>query len=160
VATRVGINIATLHYYFDTKETLVAAVVDHMMELFRSVRPPLPPAATALEELKQMFAVRDYRRQVEPELDRVVLEMMLRGQRDQKVRARLEVLLLGWNGYVESLLARGVHDGTFARHIEPRVAAAILTSFMMGTNLQLGVRPSSFDFESTCNSLMSWLLPR
>lgn len=160
VAARVGINIATLHYYFDTKETLVAAVVDHMMELFRNVRPPLPPAATALEELQQMFAVRDYRRRVEPELDRVVLEMMIRGQRDQKVRARLEVLLLGWNGYVESLLARGMRDGTFARHLEPRVTAAILTSFMMGTNLQLGVRPNSFDFGTTCDTLMSWLLPK
>lgn len=157
IAARVGINIATLHYYFDTKETLVAAVVDHMTELFRTVRAPLAENASALAELEHLFTTRSYRRRVEPKLELVVQEMLLRGRRDEKVRARLEAMLLGWNGYVESIIARGVRDGDFPRTIDARLAAGVITSFMIGASTQHGLRPSSFSYEATSDSLMAWL---
>src|SRR3954469_18553555 len=69
IAAKVGINISTLHYYFETKEELIAAVVDHMTELFRTLRAPLPANATALEELRHAFVTQAYRRRVEPWLD-------------------------------------------------------------------------------------------
>jgi AcrR family transcriptional regulator len=160
IAAKVGINISTLHYYFDTKEALVAAVVDHMTQLFRSLREPLADGASPLQELRHLFATQRYRRRVEPRLDVVVQEMMLRGRRDERVRARLEVMLLTWNGYVESLIERGVRAGDFARNVDPKLAAAIITSYLIGTNLQQGVRPTSFAFEATSDALVSWLLPK
>jgi AcrR family transcriptional regulator len=156
----VGINISTLHYYFDTKEELIAAVVDHMTELFRTIRAPLAPGASALEELQHQFTTQVYRRRVEPALEVVVQEMMLRARRDEKVRARLELMLLGWNAYVESVIARGVRDGDFSRHIEPKVAAAVVTSYSIGSNLQHGVRPMSFPLEAAYERLVAWLLPK
>src|SRR5207244_10007286 len=36
VAAEAGVNIATLHYYFPTKEDLIRAVVEHAMGRFRS----------------------------------------------------------------------------------------------------------------------------
>jgi AcrR family transcriptional regulator len=160
IADKVGINISTLHYYFETKEDLIAAVVDHMTELFRTLRAPLAPGATALEELRHAFVTQAYRRRVEPWLELVVHEMMLRARRDEKVRARLELMLLGWNGYVESVIARGVREGDFARDLEPRVAAAIVTSYSMGSNLQHGVRPATFPQEAAYERLVSLLKPR
>jgi len=160
IAAKVGINISTLHYYFATKEDLVAAVVDHMMLLFRTVRLPLAEDATPLDELRHLFATQTYRRHVEPTLDVVMQEMMLRGRRDEKVRARLEAMLLAWNGYVESIVARGQRQGIFTRDVDPKLAAAIITSFSMGTNLQHGIRPSSFAFEATADKFVSWLLAR
>ena len=38
VAARAGVNIATLHYYFPTKEALIGGVVEHVMTRFRSTR--------------------------------------------------------------------------------------------------------------------------
>jgi AcrR family transcriptional regulator len=160
IAAKVGINISTLHYYFDTKEELIAAVVDHMTELFRTIRAPLAPGASALEELRHQFTTQVYRRRVEPALEVVVQEMMLRARRDEKVRARLELMLLGWNAYVESVIARGVRDGDFSRHIEPKVAAAVVTSYSIGSNLQHGVRPMSFPLEAAYERLVAWLLPK
>jgi AcrR family transcriptional regulator len=160
IAAKVGINISTLHYYFDTKEELIAAVVDHMTELFRTIRAPLAPGASALEELRHQFTTQVYRRRVEPALEVVVQEMMLRARRDEKVRGRLELMLLGWNAYVESVIARGVRDGDFSRHIEPKVAAAVVTSYSMGSNLQHGVRPMSFPLEAAYERLVAWLLPK
>ncbi len=40
VAAEVGVNIATLHYYFPTKEKLIEGVVQHAMQLFRSTLEP------------------------------------------------------------------------------------------------------------------------
>ena len=160
IAAKVGINISTLHYYFETKEDLIAAVVDHMTELFRTLRAPLAPGASALEELRHSFVTQMYRRRVEPSLELVVHEMMLRARRDEKVRVRLELMLLGWNGYVESVIARGVRDGDFARDLDPKVAAAVVTSYTMGSNLQHGVRPSSFPQEAGYERLVSLLRPK
>jgi AcrR family transcriptional regulator len=157
IAGKVGINISTLHYYFETKEELIAAVVDHMTELFRTLRAPLAPGATALEELRHAFVTQAYRRRVEPWLELVVQEMMLRARRDEKVRARLELMLLGWNGYVEAVIARGVKEGDFARDLDPKVAAAIVTSYSMGSNLQQGVRPTTFPQEAAYERLVSLL---
>jgi AcrR family transcriptional regulator len=160
IAAKVGINISTLHYYFETKEDLIEAVVDHMTELFRTLRAPLPEGATALEELRHAFVTQIYRRRVEPSLELVVQEMMLRARRDEKVRARLELMLLGWNGYVEAVIARGVRDGDFARDLDPKIAAAVVTSYSMGSNLQHGVRPTSFPQEAGYERLVSLLRPK
>jgi len=160
IAAKVGINISTLHYYFETKEDLIAAVVDHMTELFRTLRPPLAPDATALEELRHAFVTQAYRRRVEPWLELVVQEMMLRARRDEKVRARLELMLLGWNAYVETVIARGVREGDFASNLDPKVAAAIVTSYSMGSNLQQGVRPGKFPQEAAYERLVSLLRPK
>jgi AcrR family transcriptional regulator len=157
IAAKVGINISTLHYYFETKEDLVAAVVDHMTELFRTVRAPLPPGATALQELRHAFVTQLHRRRVEPWLESVVQEMMMRAQRDEKVRARLEQMLLGWNHYVESVISRGIAEGDFARDLDPKIAAAIVTSYSMGSNLQRGVRPTTFPQEAAYEGLVSLL---
>lgn len=160
IAAKVGINISTLHYYFETKEDLIAAVVDHMTELFRTLRAPLAPGASALDELRHSFVTQMYRRRVEPSLELVVQEMMLRARRDEKVRARLELMLLGWNGYVESVIARGVREGDFARDLDPKIAAAVVTSYSMGSNLQHGVRPSTFPEEGGYDRLVSLLRPK
>src|SRR2546421_11925323 len=45
VAAGGGLNIATLHYYFPTKEALIRGVVAHAMDRFRStLAPPGSPA--------------------------------------------------------------------------------------------------------------------
>ncbi|HYP89792.1 MAG TPA: TetR/AcrR family transcriptional regulator [Polyangiaceae bacterium] len=160
IAARVGINISTLHYYFETKEELIAAVVDHMIELFRTVRAPLAEHPSALDELRHLFTTQLYRRRLHPELEIVVQEMLLRARRDERVRSRVELMLHGWNGHVEGIIARGVRDGDFARDLDPRIAAAVVTSYSIGTNLQHGVRPRDFPLEPACERLVAWLCPK
>src|SRR4051812_23519897 len=53
IAARVGINIATLHYYFPSKEALVLAVVKHVNDRFKSYRSPVPEEATVIESMIQ-----------------------------------------------------------------------------------------------------------
>ena len=120
----------------------------------------LPDHPTALQELHHLFANQVYRRRAEPLLEIVVQKMMLRGRRDEKVGARLEVMLLAWNGIVEAVIARGIREGEVARDIDPKLAAVVITSYLISTNLQQGVRRSGFPFEPTSAMLLSWLSPK
>src|SRR5215469_15139511 len=53
VAADVGVNIATLHYYFPTKEALIRGVVGHALRKF----PATPPAGDSpADQLRGHFA--------------------------------------------------------------------------------------------------------
>src|SRR5919201_2737422 len=49
VARAVGVNIATLHYYFPTKEDLIRSVIGHAMSRFQTT---LAAAGTAADRLR------------------------------------------------------------------------------------------------------------
>src|SRR5881397_3469971 len=53
VAGKVGVNIATLHYYFPTKEKLIRGVVGYAMQRFRTT---LQPAGSPGEQVRAHFA--------------------------------------------------------------------------------------------------------
>src|SRR5438309_5675426 len=79
VAAEVGVNIATLHYYFPTKEALIRGVVEHAMGRFRSTL-----ASTGSEPIElrdHLRAVRKLLRE-EPRLGAVMGELALRSARD------------------------------------------------------------------------------
>ena len=82
VAAGVGLNIATLHYYFPTKETLIRGVVEHAMGRFRST---LAPHGSPGDQLRNhLRAVRQLLRD-EPELGAVMAELALRSARDPEI---------------------------------------------------------------------------
>src|ERR1700716_2160897 len=84
VAAGVGLNIATLHYYFPTKETLIRGVVAHAMRRFVST---LSAEGTPAAQLRHHL--RGVRRLVreEPELFAVMGELALRSSRDPAIAA-------------------------------------------------------------------------
>src|SRR6516162_5881165 len=58
VADRAGVNIATLHYYFPTKEALIKGLAEYLASLFVSVHasPVASTGCAALDRLHQEFA--------------------------------------------------------------------------------------------------------
>src|SRR5438309_9588449 len=53
VAAEVGVNIATLHYYFPTKEALIGCVLEHAMARFRSTLVPHGSPSTQLRNARR-----------------------------------------------------------------------------------------------------------
>src|SRR3979411_2978803 len=79
VAAEVSVNIATLHYYFPTKEALIRGVVELAMQRFRST---LTPHGSSADQLRNhLRAVRRLLRD-EPQLGTVMGELALRSARD------------------------------------------------------------------------------
>jgi AcrR family transcriptional regulator len=84
IAAEVGVNVATLHYYFPTKESLIRGVLDYAMGQFRGT---LKPSGSAADELRNHL--RGLRRLLidEPQLGLVLGELTLRSVRDPNVAA-------------------------------------------------------------------------
>src|SRR2546427_6740846 len=79
VAAGVGLNIATLHYYFPTKEALIRGVVAYAMDRFRST---LAPHGSPADQLRNhLRALRKLLRD-EPEVGPVMGQPALRPPRD------------------------------------------------------------------------------
>src|SRR5919204_2386182 len=84
VAAKVGVNIATLHYYFPTKEALIRGVVEHAMSRFQTT---LTPHGSPRDQLRNhLRAVRDLLRD-EPQVGTVMGELALRSARDPAIEA-------------------------------------------------------------------------
>src|SRR3989441_8230520 len=82
VAAEVGLNVATLHYYFPTKEALIRGVVEEAMRRFRST---LEPHGSPTDQLRtHLRAVRQLLR-TDPRLRAVMGELALRSARDQSI---------------------------------------------------------------------------
>src|SRR5438046_9251085 len=79
VAGEAGVNIATRHYYFPTKEKLIEGVVEHAMELFRTT---LAPHGSPSDQLRNHLRSVKRLVQDEPRLGVVMGELTLRSARD------------------------------------------------------------------------------
>src|SRR3989475_2812083 len=101
VAAGVGLNIATLHYYFPTKEALIRGVVEHAMGRFRTT---LAPHGSPADQLRNhLRAVRQLLRD-EPELGAVMAELALRSARDPTLARIMSEAFLAWQPTLRGLL--------------------------------------------------------
>jgi AcrR family transcriptional regulator len=156
IAARAGVNISTLHYYFETKEALLVAVVQHLPERFTASR----------EHARARKAPRTLRSHLEeawdsfhadPHLNTVLQELTVRAHRDPAARAAFRVVHRDWNAVVEGVLEEGIRDGMLRADLDPRAGAYVVTSFMMGAMAQLGVGAKAFDFTEVARQLEAWL---
>jgi AcrR family transcriptional regulator len=134
VAAEVALNIATLHYYFPTKEALIRGVVDEAMRRFRSTLEPHGSPANQLRT--HLRAVRQLLR-TDPKLRAVMGELALRSARDQSIARIMRETNDAWYRTLRGLLRRAAKEG----HLRPEldnddVAALIvatLTSMVLPT---------------------------
>lgn len=125
VAAAAGVNVATLHYYFPTKERLIEAVVEHAMGRFRTT---LTPRGTPKDQLRAYL--RGVRRllQDEKELCLVMGELGLRASRDPKLAAVLGEMLALWHRTVRGLLRRAANDGSLDPEYNTDEVVAVIVS--------------------------------
>ena len=158
IAKRVGINIATLHYHFKTKEALLAAVVAFVTQMFRAFHAPARPNAKGRDQLAQLLAGQAGRRRAESKVDAVLQELMLRARRDPVVKKAFAALLKTWNATVADIVRRCIREKSLPRSTRPQVVAAIVTSFLFGASVQRGITPS-FAIRGVAGSLATALAP-
>jgi AcrR family transcriptional regulator len=139
VAAAAGVNVATLHYYFPTKEALIGDVLKHAMQRFRS---SMPSGGTPTEQLRSHFAgIRRLVRE-EPELFAVMGELALRSARDPAIRELYQQTTNIWQATVRGLLAKAVRDGlvTGSRNLDAQ--ASLVVSALTGASMIPLARPA------------------
>jgi len=132
VAAGVGLNIATLHYYFPTKEALIRGVVAHAMERFRST---LAPHGSPAEQLRNhLRAVRKLLRD-EPEIGAVMGELALRSARDPSLARIMRETNDAWQRTLRGLLRRAAREGYLSPELDTDEVAALIMATLMSITL-------------------------
>ena len=134
VAAKVGINVATLHYYFTTKEALIEGVALHLAGQFQTIRAPAAsePSASAADRLHQEFADARFYLDERPEMISVVQELTQRARRDPSVAAIIGPLNQAWRAGIEAMIAAGVAEGVFNADLDPKGASVVVVAALSG----------------------------
>lgn len=172
VAARAGVNVATLHYYFATKDALVTGIVDLLAEEYGVARgvpygmpnampnetPNASPRAAGdmRARLRAEFADARHDRFERPALQRVSLELRLRADRDAALRGALEPLAAAWRHRLEAILGDGVFDGVFRRDLDVPATATVILAMLWGATGLIGVNAEAFD--AACDAIEKLVL--
>jgi AcrR family transcriptional regulator len=154
VAARAGVNVSTLHYWFGTKEDLLLALVGHASGQFGA--PGAPGEESLREHLERAWQAFEAR----PQLSIVLQELSVRAQRDEATRAVFQQVFQGWNAAVEQVVRDGIARGELRADLDPAASARVLTSFIMGALLQLGIDRQAFGFQAVAAELERWTARR
>lgn len=140
VAQEAGINNATLHYYFPTKEALIQSVVEHLMQEFQTNRAPraieTEAAPTPLDALRLEFEDLRYRFLNMPDMFIVLTELAVRSRRDPVIAQIMKEVDAYWHAYLLGLLQRGVHEGVFRQGLDLDAAAAAIMAQLKAVGYQ------------------------
>src|SRR5437016_6675145 len=132
VAAGVGLNIATLHYYFPTKEALIRGVVAHAMQRFRST---LAPHGSPADQLRNhLRAVRKLLRE-EPQVSAVMGELALRSARDPSLAQIMRETYDAWHRTLRGLLKRAARDEQLAPELNSDDVAALIMATLTSMTL-------------------------
>lgn len=101
IAAEVGVNVATLHYYFPTKEALIRAAVIHATSRFAAT---IGGEGTREEMLRAHFAGLRRLLREEPELPAVMGEVALRSGRDPAMADVMRTADNAWHGWLVRML--------------------------------------------------------
>jgi AcrR family transcriptional regulator len=133
VAAQAGINNATLHYYFPTKEDLVRGVVEYLVQEFSKNRAKTESKEIgAAEELRCEFEDVGIRLLESPEQFLVMTELSVRASRDPAIAQILRYMQEGWRGHIIAMLERGVRDGVFRADLDLILTANGIMALLQG----------------------------
>lgn len=129
VAAEAGVNIATLHYYFPTKEALIRGVVGHAMGRFRTT---FAPGTKPGEQLAaQLRGVRRLATD-EPELFVVMGELALRSARDPAIAAIFKETIDAWHATLRGLVRHAQDEGFVDATLDPDTVASLVIATLNG----------------------------
>lgn len=154
VAERAGVNIATVHYYYGSKETLIRAAYRELQSRFRSTTPPdgtAPERLTAHLRGVQDLLIGD------PQVRGVLAEVALRARRDPDLEAAVSAAEDAWFGELRGVLQQGLTDGSWHVPVDPDATAALLISLCKGACLPVLATSRPDELRVAFEQVLGWL---
>jgi len=144
VAADAGVNIATLHYYFPTKEALIRGVIGQAMQRFGAT---LPSEGSAVEQLRGHLRALLQLMKEDPQLWAVMGELVLRAPRDADLAHILRETDAYWHRTLQDLLCRCIADGSIDTRLDSDETASLMMSALKGLSLptMAGFQPEVAD---------------
>ena len=132
VAADVGVNIATLHYYFPTKDALIRAVIGQAIQRFTQT---MPADGSPVDQLRGHLRALGQLLKQDPQLWAVMGELVLRAPRDPDLGRIFRQTDAFWHRSLRDLLSRCVAEGAIDPSIDPDDMAALMIAAIKGLSL-------------------------
>ena len=143
VAAGASVTVATLHYYFPTKEDLIRGVMALAVEQFRRGRTFSPdgPARGPRKELLEVLRLRNRQMHETPHLFTVLLELTTRASRDPAIKAIMRESDVQWRESIARHVRESVEEGVFRPDLDVTAAAVVLAALSRGRAMLTMVNP-------------------
>ncbi len=166
VIADVGASKGAFQHYFDSKEALLAAVVERTVEeaIGGATSMASDPSLTPLEKLREVFDGIYAWKAARPEYQPAAVAASLRTWFSDENRVLVERMRTATatrlTPVLATVLAEGVADGTFSL-TDPEGSASVVTSLMLALNeaavrLFLGRQEQTVRFETATHALASY----
>lgn len=133
IAERVGVNHATLHYHFPTKEDLIKAVVGYLLRQLSAPMKDIHRAnVTPLEFIRLEFADIGAQLHEAPEMFIVYSELYLRSLRDPAIATLFGEINSEWRRFLVGILQQGVDQGVFRANLDVEMSATLIMAMIKG----------------------------
>lgn len=142
VAAKAGITVATLHYYFPTKDALVRAVIEHAITARMLIPLELDQdRADGPQALRTMVDGLVEQAKNDPGHFRLLHELIWRSHDDEALSTMLIRWHEGWHQSVKSWLLAGQETGQFRPDLDPDKTASLIVHAVLG----MVMRPPGLD---------------
>jgi AcrR family transcriptional regulator len=132
VAADVGVNIATLHYYFPTKEALIRAVIGYAVGRFQAT---MPGDGSAVDQLRGHLHALEQLLKEDPRLWAVMSELVLRAPRDANLAQIFRQTDAFWHRTLAELIQRCIDEGSIRADLDADGTARLLIVAIKGMSL-------------------------
>ncbi len=142
VAREAGVSRGLLHYYFGTKERLLAEVVRRDCEVRMATLDERMGGAHSLDDvLARLLAELHELVEREPEILTLIFELFTLGRRNEELAAAFAELLRRTRDQLAEVLTHKRDEGVLELAAEPEVVADVLFSFADGIALRMVAEP-------------------
>ncbi|HLM84950.1 MAG TPA: TetR/AcrR family transcriptional regulator [Solirubrobacteraceae bacterium] len=149
VSREAGVSRGLLHYYFGTKEKLLAEAVRRDCELrLELLERRLSTAKSANDFINLMAQNLQETVEEDPDFVTLVFELFTLSRRNADIAAEYAALMRNTREHVSGMLAAAQRDGVLRLHAEPAAVAEVLFSLGDGFALRLLTEPER-DFTQT-----------
>lgn len=155
VAQQVGLNHATLHHYFPTKEAIVQAVGLYVTQ--RLAQTAISTEGTPMDQLRTHLHSLQQWMLEEPALFVVLSEVGLRAQRDPAIRAIVQQQTEGWHAFLMSILEAGIRQGEWPQDLDAEATASAIIALTQSFNL-INAKLLPIRAEQAMRQLERWLM--
>jgi AcrR family transcriptional regulator len=157
IAKRAGINHSTLHYYFEGKEALIDAIVEHIVHDLSIGRNPAieTQEISPRQRLSAHFDALIRQMEERPEMFVVLAEINARSMREPELRSIVARNDRGWKKFLTEILQAGIQKNEFHMNLDPEVAAEAIISLVRGLSVTCAGRAELM--ERPLHQLLLWL---
>ncbi|WP_161606387.1 TetR/AcrR family transcriptional regulator [Microlunatus speluncae] len=154
VAARAGVNIATVHYYFSSKEELIAAAYRVLQQRFQAA---MPGEGTPAERLSGHLTAVGELLITDGELRRALAELALRAARDPVLAEQIAAAEEAWLKSIRSLVRRGVREESWAVRVDPAAFAVTMVALLKGVCMPTLLPSRAAELRAAIRQQLRWL---